>query len=263
MPKLFHRDSTGAADPSWPVPGVVPGAGFFREGVDWGADFSPRLFPEAAGGVFALSDFVLTRFTPAATQTEWSTTEGRGLECIVPSTGDTYLASYCSNIPFRQQYPFSAIELKQTYASGAAGPGFLEWNDYTQYCFYMDVGLAPASNAGAIFAWSQSYERQGVFARRFAQAGQVAGVEPVSAVPRVFRLRFAPGRGVVATLGAVAAGRIELHDVMGRVCFGTEVPAGAREVAIAGTATIAPGLYFAQHRGADGSVETGRVVIVR
>jgi hypothetical protein len=126
----------------------------------------------------------------------------------------------------------------------------------------MDVGLAPVSNAGAILAWSQSYERQGVFARRFAQAGQVASVEPVSAAPRMFRLRFAPGHGVVATLGAVAAGRIQLHDVAGRVCAGTEVPVGAREVTIDGTATLAPGLYFARHLGPEGAIETGRVVVV-
>jgi hypothetical protein len=88
-------------------------------------------------------------------------------------------------------------------------------------------------------------------------------VEPTPESPRVFRLRFAPGHGVVAIVGGVEAGRIWLYDVTGRVCAGVEVPAGALEVTIEGTATIAPGLYFAQHRGADGSVETGRVVIVR
>lgn len=261
--RLFHRDSTGAAYPSWPMAGVVPDAGgVWRQAADYGADNSLRLFPEAAGGVFAF-DITLTRFTPAATQMEWSAPMGGGFEFIVPPTGDTYLASYRSNIPFSQGSPFSGIALKHTYASGAAGPGFLEWNDHTLYYFYMDIGLAPTSGAGAIFVWSQTYERQGVFARRFAPDGEVVGVEPVAVAPRVFRLRFAPGRGVVATLGRVAEGRIQLHDVAGRVCAGTEVPAGAREVTIEGSAPLAPGLYFARHRGADGAIETGRVVIVR
>ena len=262
-PKLFHRDLTGAADPSWPVVGVVPGAGYAGACADYGADNSLRLFPEAAGGVFAFGNATLTRFTPAAAQTEWSALMGQGFEFIVPPTGDTYLASYRSNIPPGYGQPFSGVWLKQTYASGAAGPGFLEWNDYALYYFYMDVGLAPTSNAGAIFVWSQTYERHGVFARRFTQTGEVTAVEPGAAVARAMRLRFAPGRGVVATLGAIAAGRIQLLDVAGRVCAGTEVSAGAREVTIEGTATLAPGLYFARHRGADGTIETGRVVIVR
>jgi hypothetical protein len=111
-PRLFHRDSIGAADPSWPTAGVVPNAGNVRRfAVDYGGDHSLRLFPEAAGGVFAFDDPTLTRFTPAATQTEWSASIGGGLEFIVPPTGDTYVASYCSNTPFQQQYPFSAIAL--------------------------------------------------------------------------------------------------------------------------------------------------------
>jgi hypothetical protein len=49
----------------------------------------------------------------------------------------------------------------------------------------------------------------------------------------------------------------------GRACGGADVPSSAREVTLAGTAPLAPGLYFARHHGADGSGETGRVVVVR
>jgi hypothetical protein len=102
-----------------------------------------------------------------------------------------------------------------------------------------------------------------VFARRFTQSGEVTAVPPGQPAPGLLRLRFAPGRGVVATLGAVAGGSLRLFDVSGRACGGADVPADAREVTLAGTAPLAPGLYFARHRGDDGTVETGRVLVVR
>ena len=271
-PRLFHLDAAGLPVSSWPAAGVVPFATGAPDAVDNGALCSLRLFPEAGGGVFALRpsyysegfiDVTLDRVTPAGTQTMWSRVAPRGFECIVPLSGDTYLASYYPNAPYSPFEPNAYLQLEQVYGSGADGPGFYEQHDGPPYQWYGDIGLAPTSDAGAIFAWSQVRELQGVFARRFTQTGQVTGVEPVVTPSRALRLRFAPGRGVVATLGAVGAGRIRLLDVAGRVCAGTEVPAGAREVAIEGTATLAPGLYFARHLGADGAVETGRVVIVR
>jgi hypothetical protein len=129
--------------------------------------------------------------------------------------------------------------------------------------WYGDIGLAPTSGAGAIFAWSQVHERQGVFARRFTRAGEVTGVPPGGPVAGALRLRFAPGRGVIATLGSAAGGRIQLLDVAGRVYGGTDVPAGAREVTLEGTAPLATGIYFTRHRGSSGAIETGRVVVVR
>ena len=271
-PRLFHLDATGAAVPSWPAGGVVPYASGSGEGVDPGANCSLRLFAEVAGGVFALRpsyfsegyiDLTLARFTPAATRTEWSGAEPNGLECIVPPSGETYLAT-CSPFGVQGSYsPGAYIHLEETHASGAAGPGFTEYHDLPSVRWYGDVGLAPTSGAGAILAWSQVRERQGVFARRFTAAGEVTGVPPGGPATQVLRLRFAPGLGVVATLGRVAGGRIQLHDVAGRVCAGTEVPVGAGEVTVEGTATLAPGLYFVRHRGADGATETARVVVIR
>jgi hypothetical protein len=266
--RLFHLDASGSPVPTWPAVGVATRSG----GVDAGAEHSLRLFPEAAGGVFALepafydhgTDLELIRFTPAGTRTTWDQLwDPRGFEAIVPPSGDAYLASCWPTGPTGPYSPYAHIALRQTYASGAEGPGFYEWFDRTGgTTYYGDIGLAPTSGAGAILAWSQVYERQGVFARRFTGAGQVA-VEPGVVVAQALRLRFAPGRGVVATLGRVAEGRIQLHDVTGRACAGTDVPAGAREVTLEGTATLAPGLYFARHRGPGGAIETGRVVIVR
>jgi hypothetical protein len=268
--KLFHLDAAGLPNPSWPAAGVSP---VYGSPADAGGDYSLRLFPEVTGGVFALgpsfydhgTDLQLIRLSSSGTQTGWDQLwDPRGVEYIVPPSGDTYLATYWPQSPTGLFSPYAHIELGQTYASGEEGPGFLEW--YSQLggaTFYGDIGLAPTSNAGAILAWSQVYERHGVFARRFTGAGQVTAVAPLAAVAQALRLRFAPGRGVVATLGSVAEGRIRLLDVAGRVCAGTEVPAGAHEVTLEGTATLAPGLYFARHRGADGAIETGRVVIVR
>ena len=271
-PRLFHLDVAGAAVPSWPAGGVVPYASGSDGAVDPGANCSLRLFPEAAGGVFALRpsyfsegyiDLTLARFTPAATRTEWSRATPNGLECIVPPSGDTYVADYWPIGPQGPYSPIASLNLEQTYASGASGPGFHESHDQTWGTWYGDVGLAPTSGAGAIFTWSQVRERQGVFARRFTSVGEVTGVPAGGPVAGALRLRFAPGRGVVATLGAVTGGRIRLLDVSGRACGGADVPAGAREVTLEGTAPLAPGLYFARHRGADGTIETGRVVAVR
>jgi hypothetical protein len=283
QPKLFHFNAAGLPDPSWPAAGVNPHPGLAAFDLSAAnADYSLRLFPEAEGGVFALcphaygswSTFggvTLHRVTAAGTPTDWPTAWNArnlhlpfGLEAIVPPSGDTYVASYFPTGPTGPYSPYAYIHVSQTYASGAKGPGFDEgYGQAGGITYYGDVGLAPTSNAGAIFAWSQVYERHGVFAVRLTPDGQVTAVEPGAVVAQELRLHFAPGRGVVATLGAVAAGRIQLLDVAGRVCAGTEVPAGAREVTIEGTATLAPGLYFARHRGADGAIETGRVVIVR
>ena len=273
-PRLFHLDATGAAVPSWPAEGVVPYASGSDGAVDPGANCSLRLFPEVAGGVFALRpsyfsegyiELTLARFTPTATRTEWSGASPTGLECIVPPSGETYLATCFPRGVEGPYSPGAFIHLEQTRASGAAGPGFTEHHDLpTAAPWYGDVGVAPTSDAGAIFAWSQVRERQGVFARRFTQGGEVTGV-PTGGVPaaRALRLRFAPGQGVIATPGSVTDGRIQLLDVTGRVCGAADVPAGAREVTLEGTAPLAPGLYFARHRGSGGAIETGRVVVVR
>lgn len=280
VPRLFHLDATGSPDPSWPAAGVVPYPYFLPWLVDyfysemWSdiASSSLRLFAEAAGGVFALRSIpggdgepwlVLERFTPAGTQGFWGSVRVWGFEGIVPPSGDTYLAGYSPHGAVGPMGPTAEIELTQTSASGVAGPGFVEWHEHPWNTWYMDIGLAPTSGNGAIFAWSQVYERHGVFARRFTDVGQVTAVPPDGAPAGALRLRFAPGRGVIATLGSVAGGRIQLFDVTGRVCGGADVPAGAHEVTLEGTAPLATGLYFARHRGSDGATETGRVLIVR
>jgi hypothetical protein len=271
-PKLFHRDSTGSPDPSWPAAGVTPYQSGGREAVDYGADWSLRLFPEVAGGVFALlpcyysegfSEVDLFRFAPAGTYSGWTAAWGDGLESLVPPTGETWFATYFPHGPMSPFSPDAFLHLDQTAASGASGPGFTESHDQAAVAWYGDIGLAPTSNAGAIFAWSQEHERFGIFARRFAPGGQVTAVEPAIAPARALRLRFAPGRGVVVTPGRVAGGRVLLYDPAGRVCAGADVAAGEHEVTIEGTAALASGIYFARHRGSDGAIETGRVVVIR
>jgi hypothetical protein len=272
-PLLFHLDAAGSPDPSWPAAGVEPGWSGFNEARDCGADCSLRLFPETAGGVFAMRPFFFTegivgvelvRLTATGAQTGWADVDfPAGLEWIVPPSGDTYLASCWPYGPYQSHDPSAFIRLEQTSAAGVEGPGLFEWHRDILLTWYGDVGLAPTSGAGAIFVWSQVHERQGVFARRFTQAGQVTGVAPAGPAMGPLRLRFAPGRGVVATLGAVAGGSLRLFDVSGRVCGRADVPSGACEVTLAGTAPLAPGLYFARHLGSDGTVETGRVLVVR
>ena len=70
--------------------------------------------------------------------------------------------------------------------------------------------------------------------------------------------RYRDGRIVVSNYGARSLSIVDQQTLAELA----HVPTGAREVMLEGTAPLASGLYFALHRGSNGAVETGRVVIV-
>jgi hypothetical protein len=270
-PRLFHLDAAGVPAASWPTAGVVPFASGYGA-LSGPAECSARLFREAAGGVFALRasffsegyvQLDLNRFTSTGTQVSWGHAGPEGFECIVPPVGDTWLADYWPYGCTGPYCSYPSLYVQQTLASGLQGPGFLEYHEAYFGTWYGDIGLAPTDDGGAIFAWSQQIGRTGVFARRFAPGGEVTGVPEIAPPATALRLRFAPGRGVIATPGRVAGGRLRLMDVAGRACAAADVPEGVHEITLEGTATLPSGMYFALHRGATGAIETGKVLVLR
>ena len=132
------------------------------------------------------------------------------------------------------------------------------------------------ATGGAIFAWSQLIDRQGIYAIRLGQAGAVTGVTPtlVVGVPSL-RVRFVRGEGVraVARLPDWAPATIALHDVMGRRIASVTSPAPlvfpgradlntsrTVDVVLPGTRDLPGGVYFA--RATFGSSALGAKVIV-
>lgn len=270
MPVLLRLDAGGAPNPVWPAGGIT--LGYAPSWSDGGGDAAARLLPEAGGGVFAVHPVSYThqagaavqveRVTPTGAQLPWSGGSGRSLELAGRANGEMLVATYWPTGPLGPYAPNAYIGLDQTLASGAKAPGFFEWHDAPGASWYGDVGVAPASGAGAILVWSQHRERFGVFARRFSATGEITGVPSAGDAGRL-RLRFAAGRGVTAGLGAGTGGRIELLDVMGRVLAAVRVPDGAHEVTLRGTERLPAGLYFARHRAASGAIEAGKVAVVR
>lgn len=270
-PRLHRLDGAAAPVSTWPSGGVLVPATGLDYASDGGANYSLRLDPASDGGVFAIrptffshgSGMFLVRFSPTAAASGWGGAEPYGFEALVPPSGDTYLASCWPSGPYGPYQPNAYVALDQTAATGAKGPGYLEWHSEPVITWYGDVGLAPTSGGGAILVWSQVRERFGLFARRFTPAGEVTGVPTVAAGTRTMTLRFVVGRGVVVRMDGAARSRVRLHDVSGRIRAEAELPAGAREVVFAGTASLAPGLYFARAISATGEAVTGRVVVRR
>ncbi len=157
----------------------------------------------------------------------------------------------------------------QGYAecSGSDGTLFYRTRGEGQYTHYSDVGVAALSDGGAVFAWGESgTELNGLFAVRLGGAPPLD--VPASAVESApaFTLRFAPGAGIRASLALPGTGeaRLLLADVTGRAVaretFALE--AGAREWTLRGTASLAPGLYFARVTRGGESLDA-RVVVTR
>ena len=122
-----------------------------------------------------------------------------------------------------------------------------------------DIGLAATGDGGAIFAWSELLDHQGVFAIRLNPAGQVTSVPPTVS-PRAFRAWFVRGAGVRVAGGGAGAFSLRLHDITGReVARGESDAVG--EWTVPGTAELPSGVYFAKATVAGRTVQA-RVAVV-
>ena len=151
-------------------------------------------------------------------------------------------------------------------SQSGGGASFFESKVSYSATRYGDIGLTATGDGGAIFAWSQLIDRQGVYAVRLNPAGVVTGVPPATINgPPSLRLRFVPGTGVRALLASVPSGREELslHDVTGRLVARTSIEqAQGGDWVFPGTEQLPSGLYFA--RAVSGGVSlNARVAVVR
>ena len=244
---LRHVDDTGAA---FSGSEVVDIGGYTYGGPSPPeARASLRAIADGRGGLYTGAPWYASEFTEMV-EFEQRTSEGeatgtealadqRGLEHAVRSDGGLFTATFK---PSGATGPYEAnayVSLGQS----PTGAGFFESEGSFYATRYGDVGVASTADGGAIFAWSQLIDRQGVYAIRLNPGGQVTGVPPTVA-PRALRAWFVRGAGVrVAGTGAFS---LRLHDVTGReVARGTSDGAGG-EWTVPGTAELPSGVYFAK-----------------
>ena len=260
---LRHVDDTGAAFAGSEVVDIG--------GYTYGGPTPPEArasllaIADGRGGLYTGAPWYATEFTEMvefeqrtalgeATGTE-ALADQRGLEHAIRSDGGLFTATFK---PSGATGPFEA-DAYIAVGQSPSGTGFFESLGSGAAIRYGDVGVASTADGGAIFAWSQSIDRQGVYAIRLNPGGQVTGVPPLTFAPD-FRAWFVRGAGVRVTGGVLTSG-LRVHDVTGR-----EVARGSSDVAgewtVPGTAELPSGIYFV--KTAIGGKEThARVAVVR
>jgi len=230
-------------------------------------DFSLRVIPDGHDGAFVGAPIYFPDSSPLITYSTCSPqgvvpasptwmSSAIGHEFLVGTTGVARMASL-EQVSYCGQFPTSAfIDLSPGFHESHSEPCIMLW--------FWDVGLAPTATGGMVFIWSQSYERHGVFARRFESGGEVTGVDTrLVSIPGIRALHFVAGVGVRASVNFDSGGlaRLELFDIAGRKVAGGEARNGV-EVTFPGTSDLASGLYFARAT-AGTEVFRGKVLVAR
>lgn len=265
---LRHLDAAGGAYSGLPVAGTDLGDLIATGLTDPGAPASLRAFADGRGGVYAGRPTFASesgaflgfdhRDPAGGAQPGGLIADQRGLEFAARDDGGMFLAAFK---PSGATGPFEADAYIRVSQSDP-GANFFESKVSFSAIRYGDVGLSATRDGGAIFAWSQLIDRQGVFAIRLNPAGAVAGVTPVPAVASL-HARFVAGRGVLARLSLPEAARVTLalHDLTGRRLSRLEVGEGM-DVAFPGTSGLASGVYFVRATGGPSGLHT-RVIVLR
>src|SRR5262249_14475377 len=206
---LRHLDAAGAPAPGWTSDGQAIGdvTGDISGGMIQfaSAEASVRAVADLRGGGLAGVPFFASEFT-ALTFFSRLAPDGaplaggigadqRGLEFAPRGDGGMFIASFK---PAGANGPYEA-DAYIAVAQSDPGDGFYETKRSFSATRYGDVGLTATGDGGAIFAWSQLIDRQGIYAIRLGQAGVVTGVPPapVTGGPSL-RVRFVRGEGVHA-----------------------------------------------------------------
>lgn len=274
--RLHRLMSDGQTSPDWPEAGHQRLDPFYYE---WsaGPDHGLRVHPDGRDGAFVeeqayvlhtLPSVSFARCTAAGQWTpDWRSAIliGTGHEVVVTGDGRAFLAEVVPAGPYGPYQPYARIGVYQWDAP----PGWTSWYQshpgYSYaYQFYGDIALAPSGDGGAVFFWSQVRERFGLFARRFAPGGQVFVRQPGWEITPLLQLRFAAGAGVLARIGLDRTPeRLDLFDVCGRRVASLPLWEGSStdELTLPGTASLAPGLYFARLM-AGGVAAVGKVAVV-
>jgi hypothetical protein len=272
---LRHVDAVGQPAAGWALEGVNLGDVYASGIPDPGAQGSLRAVADHQGGVFAGLPFFASEFTSAMTFSRRSATgesipggvgaAQRGIEVASRGDGGLFVAA------FKPSGATSVYDADAYISVSQSDPGAGFYESKTSYSAtrYGDVGLTATGDGGAIFAWSQLIDRQGIYAIRLGQAGAVTGAPPMPPIPMLgsprLRAQFVRGEGVhaVATIAGSTRVRFALLDVSGRrvASLDSDALPGA-EVVIPGTRDLPGGVYFA--RASDGVHVLGaRVLVLR
>jgi len=271
---LRHLDGVGAPAPGWTSDGVALGDFDLM-----GAPFSPlfdaassvRAVADQRGGVLAGVPFFGSEFLAATSFSRLSpagealpggiSADQRGLEFAPRGDGGMFIASFK---PSGATGPYEA-DAYIAVSQSSPGTGFYESKGSYSATRYGDIGLTATGDGGAIFAWSQLIDRQGIYAIRLGQAGAVTSVPPtpVIGLPSL-RVRFVRGDGVHAVASFSGSPRLTfaLHDLAGRrvAAMSSDATLGA-DLVFPGTRALPGGVYFAQ--ASDGArVLNARVIVL-
>jgi hypothetical protein len=267
---LRHVDAAGAPAEGWGVEGVNMGDVWASGIPDPGAQGSLRAFADHLGGVFTGLPYYASEFTAAITFSRRSPAgdplpggvgaDQRGIEYAPRGDGGMFVASFKPSGATSMWDGDAYVAVSQS----SPGAGFFESKTSYSATRYGDIGLTATGDGGAIFAWSQLIDRQGVYAVRLGQAGAVTGVPPppVIGAPSL-RVRFVRGDGVHAVASFSGSPRVKfaLHDLAGRrvAAMTSDATLGA-DVVFPGTRDLPGGVYFA--RASDGVRELNARVLV-
>jgi len=267
---LRHVDGVGQPAEGWGAEGVNLGDVYASGVPDPGAQGGLRAFADHLGGVFAGLPYFASEFTAAMTFSRRSPAgeplpggvgaEQRGIEYAPRGDGGMFVAA------FKPSGATSIYDADAYIAVSQSNPGAGFFESKTSYSAtrYGDIGLTATGDGGAIFAWSQSIDRHGVYAIRLGQAGAVTGVPPTPMLggPNL-RVRFVRGEGVHAVASFSGSPRVSfaLHDLAGRrvASFASDATMGADGV-FPGTRELPGGVYFAV--ASDGTRELNAKVLV-
>lgn len=268
---LRHVDAVGAPAQGWGPEGVDLGDVYASGIPDLGAQASLRAVPDQHGGVFAgLPYYASESFTGMSFSRRSAAGEPlpggiggdqHGIEYASRGDGGMFIAS------FKPSGATGPYESDAYISVGQSSPGASFYESKTSYYAtrYGDIGLSATGDGGAIFAWSQLIDRQGIYAIRLDQAGAVTGVTPTPVIgPPSLRVRFVRGEGVHAVASFSGSPRLalSLHDLAGRrvAWMSSDATLGA-DVVLPGTRELPGGVYFA--RASDGArVLNARVLVI-
>jgi len=268
---LRHVDAVGQPATGWGAEGVALGDVYTNGVPDPGAQGSLRALADHQGGVLTGVPFFATENTAAMTFSHRSAAgepipggvgaDQRGIEYAPRGDGGMFVASFK---PSGATSPYDGDAYVSVSQSNPGG-GFFESKTSYSATRYGDIGLTATGDGGAIFAWSQLIDRQGIYAIRLGQAGAVTGVPPTPVIgPPSLRVRFVRGEGVhtVASFSGSPRLTFALHDLAGRrvAAMSSDATLGA-DVVFPGTRALPGGVYFAQ--ASDGTrVLNARVIVL-
>lgn len=266
---LRHVDASGASFSGWAPDGVDLGDLFATGLPDPGSGASLRLLADGRGNVYAGTpsfplhtepQFAFARFDGAGQALPYNLGAAQqGIEYAARGDGGMFVASFKPSGAYGPYESDAFVGVSQT-----GGESFFESSRSFLATRYGDIGLSATGDGGAIFAWSQLIDRQGVYAIRLNPAGVVTGVHPTVGAPSL-RLRFVRGEGVLALPSLPGSGRVALvlHDVAGRVVSSMQTDdTPSADLTFPGTRDLAGGVYFAR-ASAGGKELRARVVVVR